>query len=148
MRHGLPWLSALLLFALGTETAEVVATGGNGAKVDLVLTADKAKYRPGEPIALTLQVVNRSPHAVTLQFRTAQRHDLIVQDAQGREVWRRSAGEMVAQVLGEETLLPGGKPLTYRVTLREHFPAGRYTIIGLIPADPGPISATIGIQIE
>lgn len=126
----------------------MAATGGNGAQVGLVLRADKESYRQGEPIALTLQVVNRSPHSVTLQFPTAQRYDVLVQDAQGREVWRWSADRMVAQVVGKETLRPGGRPFTYRVTVREYLPTGRYSIIGLVPADPGPISATIDIRIE
>ena len=140
--------SALWLVAVAFAAAEVAATGSRGVPVDLVLKADKDRYRPGEPIAVTLQLVNRSPERVTLQFRTAQRYDVRVQDAQGREVWRWSADQMVAQVLGEETLLRGRPPLTYRVTVREYLPAGRYAIIGVIPAEPGPISASIDIHIQ
>jgi Intracellular proteinase inhibitor len=38
-----------------------------------LLTASKAVYAEGEPVELTLQVVNRGPRPVTLQFRDSQR---------------------------------------------------------------------------
>jgi hypothetical protein len=110
--------------------------------------ADREAYPAGEPLVLTLQVVNRSPQPVHLTFRTTQRYDLLVQDPRGRQVWRWGTGRAFAQVLGEETLAPAGGRLTYRITVRERFPPGRYTLIGIIPADEGPITASTDIRVE
>jgi len=116
--------------------------------VDIFLEADKATYTQGEPVTLTLRVVNRSPQLVSLHFCDAQRCDFIVQDPQGQQVWRWAAGRVFAQVLGEDTLQPAVGELTYRTTVREHFPPGRYTVIGIIPAEEGRMSANISISIE
>jgi hypothetical protein len=136
-------LAALLLGLLG-----LAGEGPGGTALDLLLKADKATYARGEPIALTLEVANRGPRLVTLQFRTAQRYDIAVRDSQGREVWRWSAGQMFAQVLGEEILPPGSGALTYRVILRERFDPGRYTAVGIIPTEDGPISASLDLTIR
>jgi hypothetical protein len=116
--------------------------------VDLVLEADKVTYTQGEPVTLTLRVVNRGLEPVSLQFRDAQRYDLVVQDPQGHEVWRWAAGRVFAQILGEETLPPAGGELTYRITVRERFPPGHYRAIGLIPTEEELLSASIRISIE
>jgi intracellular proteinase inhibitor BsuPI len=142
-RVSLGGLAALLLGLLG-----LAAEGLGEAALDLLLKADKSTYALGEPIALTLKVANRGPRPVTLQFPTAQRYDIVVHDSQGREVWRWSAGQMFAQVLGEEILQPGSVALTYGVTLRERFAAGRYTAVGIIPAEGAPISASLDLTIR
>ena len=99
-------------------------------------------------MALTLLVLNRSPQPVSLTFRNAQRYDIVVQDAKGDPVWRWSAGRMFAQVMGEETLQPTRGEVAYRITVREPFPQGRYTVIGMIPAEEGPMSANIKITVQ
>ena len=142
-RVSLGGLAALLLGLLG-----LAAEGLGEAALDLLLKADKSTYALGEPIALTLEVANRGPRPVTLQFPTAQRYDIVVHDSQGREVWRWSAGQMFAQVLGEEILPPGSVALTYGVTLRERFAPGRYTAVGIIPAEGAPISASLDLTIR
>lgn len=124
------------------------AEGPERTGVGLVLEADKGTYTQGDPMTLTLRVVNRSPQPVSLQFRDAQRYDLVVQEPEGHEVWRWAAGRVFAQVVGEETLQPAGGELTYRITVSERFPPGGYTVIGIIPAEDGPLSASIRISIE
>jgi intracellular proteinase inhibitor BsuPI len=136
------WLaSALVLMGLvsgcqsprsGQDSGVEARTGT--AEVSLLLRASQAVYAPGEPPELTLEVMNHSARAATLRFRTAQRYDLPIQNAQGQEVWRWSAEQMFAQVLGEETLPPNGGKLTYRVVTRESLPPGSYTVIGVVPA--------------
>jgi hypothetical protein len=136
------------LLSLGAWHQSAVGGSPEGAGVSLVLKANKATYTKGEPLALTLQVVNQSPRAVRLHFRDAQRYDVVVQDAQGGAMWRWSASQMFAQVRGEESLQPAGGQLTYRITVRQRFPPGHYTVVGIIPAEDGPFSASINIRIE
>jgi Intracellular proteinase inhibitor len=138
-----PWTRGLATLLLG-----LLGLAAEGAALDLLLKADKSTYAPGEPITLTLEVPNRGPHPVTLHFRSDQRYDIVIRDSQGREVWRWSAEQMFAQVLGEEILPPGSAALTYGVTLRERLAPGRYTVVGIIPAEGGPISASLDLTIR
>jgi hypothetical protein len=54
---------------------------------------------------------------------------------------------MFAQVLGEERL-PGHASLTHRITLREPLTAGEYTVVGIVPAEGSPLSATTTIRVK
>ena len=114
----------------------------------MTLTADKPAYAPGEPIALTLRVINGTPRPVRLSFRTAQRFDLVMEDGQGREVWRWSAGRLFAQVLGEETLGPSGGEFVGQATAKGRFPPGIYTVKGTIPAMEGALSASTTVTVR
>jgi intracellular proteinase inhibitor BsuPI len=114
----------------------------------LLLTADKTVYAEGEPVELTLQVVNRGPRPVTLQFRDSQRYDFLIRNAQGQEVWRWSADQMFAQMLGQETLSPDGGNLTYRVVARATLRRGSYTVMGVVPAIDAQMSALLEVTMQ
>lgn len=58
-------------------------------------------------VRFVLHVTNPSPEPMTLEFASAQRYDFVVRSKGGAEVWRWSADQMFAQMLGEETLAPG-----------------------------------------
>jgi len=114
----------------------------------LLLTASKAVYAEGEPVELTLQVVNRGPRPVTLQFRDSQRYDFLIRNAQGQEVWRWSANQMFAHMLGQETLSPDGGNLTYRVVARATLRRGSYTVMGVVPVIDAQMSALLEVTIQ
>jgi hypothetical protein len=114
----------------------------------LLLTASKAVYAEGEPVELTLQVVNRGPRPVTLQFRDSQRYDFLIRNAQGQEVWRWSANQMFAHMLGQETLSPDGGNLTYRVVARATLRRGSYTVMGVVPVIGAQMSALLEVTIQ
>jgi hypothetical protein len=114
----------------------------------LLLTASKAVYAEGEPVELTLQVVNRGPRPVTLQFRDSQRYDFLIRNAQGQEVWRWSANQMFAHMLGQETLSPDGGNLTYRVVARATLRRGSYTVMGVVPVIDAQMSALLEVTMQ
>jgi hypothetical protein len=119
-----------------------------GSDLILLLTSNKAVYAEGEPVELTLQVVNRGPRPVTLQFRDSQRYDFLIQNAQGQEVWRWSANQMFAQILGQETLSSDGGKLTYRVVARATLVRGSYTVMGVVPAIDAQMLARLEVTIQ
>lgn len=124
------------------------AAGQAGAKVwTVLLTADKAAYTPGEPITLTLRVVNETGKPVTLAFRTSQRFDFAVRDQAGREVWRWGAARMFIQVLGSETVLPSGA-LLYTARVEKQLSPGAYTATGIVTAHDGNLAATVALNVE
>jgi hypothetical protein len=144
------WLGALLWAIGGLMGCHQRSVQGSAAApgVSVRVAADKAVYAQGEPIQLTLEVVNHGAQPVTLRFPTAQRYDVVVREPQGRQVWRWSADQMFAQVLGEETLAAAGGRLTYRVAVREPLPAGRYAVIGSVPLIGGALAASTEIDIR
>jgi hypothetical protein len=112
----------------------------------VALTADRPAYAAGEPIAFTLTVTNAGGRPQALAFATAQRFDLVVRDRSGREVWRWSVGQMFAQVLGQETIPPGGV-LTYTATLERGLPPGSYTATGRLTAREQVPDATLPLTV-
>ena len=140
------WLVILLLGLCSLVPQQV--QGGEATSLNAILTANKATYAPGEPITLTLQVLNGTLKPVRLSFRTAQRFDLVMEDGQGREVWRWSAGRLFAQVLGEETLGPSGGEFVAQATAEGKFPSGTYTVRGIIPALEGALAASTTVTVR
>lgn len=58
-------------------------------------------------VRFRLDITNPSSAPVVLEFPTSQRTDFAVLDGTGTEVWRSSAQEMYAQVLGADTVAVG-----------------------------------------
>ncbi len=137
---------ALGLLSIWQPSAAANSSGVAG--LALVLKADKETYGQGEPIKLTIHVINRGSEPVTLRFLSAQRYDVAVKSLEGREIWRWSDGQMFAQVMGEETLQTGIRVRTYRITVREYLPSGRYVVIGTIAAQEALLSESITISID
>lgn len=112
-----------------------------------LLTADKSTYMAGEPIVLTLRLVNGTREPVSLTFHTGQRFDFVVRNQEGREVWRWAAGRMFTQVLGQETVPPSGA-LVYTATVEKPLLPGGYTVTGLVTAPDGVPSASLTFRVE
>jgi Intracellular proteinase inhibitor len=125
-----------------------VSIPSEGSDLNLLLKASKTVYAQGEPMELTLQVVNHSPRSVTLQFRDTQRYDFLMRNTAGQEVWRWSANQMFAQMLGQETLSPDGGALTYRVVVSATLGGGSYTVTGIVPAIDAQMSAHLEVTIQ
>jgi hypothetical protein len=140
------WTLPLLSLVVGCH-AKHTASDAIGPGVSVVLTTDKRTYAAGEPIALTLALVNAGSEPLRLRFMTAQRYDFTLQDQRGQQVWRWSSERFFAQVLGEETIAPGGA-LSYSATVRHALPTGWYTAVGVLPAAEGRVSASMGIEIR
>jgi hypothetical protein len=84
-------------------------------------------------VRFVLHVTNPSAQPVTLEFANAQRYDFVVQTAAGAEVWRWSADQMFAQMLGEETLAAGASR-DYSETWRPGERSGAFVAIARLVA--------------
>jgi hypothetical protein len=150
------WLGALLLIVGLVEGWQrpltyldsKVEVRSDMSDLSLLLRTNKMVYAEGEPLELTLEVVNRSPRPVTLQFRDSQRYDFLIRNAQGEEVWRWSADQMFAQILGQETLSPDGGKLAYRIMTQVPLMRGSYIITGVVPALDAQLSARLEVTIQ
>jgi hypothetical protein len=84
----------------------------------------------------TLVVRNTTAFPVEFTFPTSQRFDLIVRDAQGREVLRWSDGRAFLQVLGQEILQNESRRYAADIVLQSRegktLPAGSYSLTGYL----------------
>lgn len=98
--------------------AECPIVGGQPARgliARLEFDGGEMAFPQGQPIEMTLTLINCDLEPVTRSFKDAQRYDFMVSDEGGAEVWRWSADQAFAQVTGEETFQPGQK-VTYSET--------------------------------
>src|SRR5262245_41610821 len=89
----------------------------------------------GDSVRFVLLVTNPTDRPIQLEFGSAQRYDFEVRDASGAEVWRWSADQMFAQVVGEEQLAPGAT-LKYEAVWRPGGARGRYRVAGRLTTLP------------
>ena len=133
----------LALGMFGPTGGEAVATG-----FEVSLSTDKAVYRSGEPIAVTLSVSNPTGPEIRFQFSSAQRFDFAIRDANGGQVWRWSEGQMFGQVLGTEVLGPARPQIIYRAEFIGKLTPGLYRVEGTLVATDRPGSAALVVQVQ
>ncbi len=97
------------------------------------VSTDKEAYESGEPVTMSLTVA--ASESVTLHYRTSQRFEFTVADADGEPLWLWSADRAFLQVLGQEVVEPG-LDLAYEAGWRQTdsegnpVPPGVYTVTG------------------
>ena len=89
--------------------------------------ASSLDVKLGEDVKFTFHVTNGSNKRVELRFPSGQTHELVVLDAQGREVWRWSRGRMFTQAM-QNKMLATNDTLTFTETWRPDR-AGTYTAV-------------------
>lgn len=96
-------------------------------------------------VAFTFEVTNHGVGPVSLTFRTGQRADIVVTDAEtGEEVWRWAEGRMFTQAISTVEL-PADD--TFDQTLIWHDPpAGSYEAEATLTASPS-VSATTSFTV-
>ncbi len=127
--------------ALGPEGPKSVGFGAS-------LSTDQRVYRSGEPIRITFEVFNHTPRPARFDFTSGQRFDIVIEDQQGKEVWRWSEGRLFTMALGQETLGPATPRLTYEAEHTAKLEPGRYKIKGLLTDVSRRISATISVEVQ
>lgn len=73
-----------------------------------IVGAGKTKFSLGEPVMMAFVASNCGSAPATIDYSSGQRYDFFVTTEHGREVWRWSHDKLFTQVLGEETVAPGG----------------------------------------
>ena len=119
------------------------------AGVGISVATDKAVYTQGESINMVMQLVNRTEHDVTWQFRNGQRYDFVIKAANGDEIWRWSRGRMFTMALGQITLgPPANRQVVYSETYQGKLAPGTYTITALLADLHQDISASLSIIVQ
>jgi hypothetical protein len=100
-----------------------------------LLELGKLSYEQGEPIEMTVRLVNCASEPITRTFPDAQRYDFATKIRDGDEVWRWSSGMTFAEVQGEETYQPS-EQLTFTETWDQLDSEGQ-------PVEPGQYELTV-----
>jgi hypothetical protein len=93
----------LMLFAGCAAGGNVTGERRNVNAITVTFTARPSKARPGQPVLLTIRLVNNAGTDQSLVFNSGQRYDFWVTSG-GREVWRWSAGQMFTQEVTKQKL--------------------------------------------
>jgi hypothetical protein len=90
-------------FAACAGGGNVTGDRRNVNSITVTFTATPSKARPGQPVRLTIRLLNNAGTEQALVFNTGQRYDFWVTSG-GREVWRWSAGQMFTQEVTKQKL--------------------------------------------
>jgi hypothetical protein len=138
-------LTIALVAAVGPTMAVERETVG---PLSLFISTDKPVYKVGEPIELSLRLVNGTQDEVSLEFSDSQRYDFVIRDPAGKEVWRWSSDQVFAQVLGSEIVGPAHPQLEFQTRFSGALDQGVYQIEGILPARSHRLSATLTVQVR
>ena len=136
-------MRAVILMVLVTELCYVPAMSGPTASVgvrglQVELRLNKAAYRVGEAVEITLALTNSSGSAVGVEFPTGQMYDFVV-TREGQLVWQWSLGRAFTQAFTTLTLMPKeSKVFSERWDQRnaqgQQAPPGEYGMVAVFPA--------------
>ena len=133
----------LWLVASGNTTLEE-----RNMSYGISMMTNKMSYSVGEPIIMTLKIFNSTQEDIVFHFNTAQRHDFIIKDEEGNEIWRWSEGRMFAQMLGKESLGPNNLEIIYKAEYKDKLIPGYYKITGIFVTRDRPMSGSIVIEVK
>jgi hypothetical protein len=99
----------------------------------------------GDEVEFTFHVTNSSAKRVELRFPSGKTHDVVVLDAQGREVWRWSRGRMFTQAM-QNKVLAASDTLTFTESWRPEQP-GAYTAVASLLSENFPAEGRAGFSL-
>ena len=127
MKRGGAWVLLGLIWACSTPPKADPDRAASSVGADSLVSTLEVKVL-ADTVRLVLHVTNPGRRAVRLDFGSAQRFDFVI-ESRGSEVWRWSADQMFAQVVGTETVAPGGS-LKYDAVWRPGNRTGEFAAIG------------------
>ncbi len=92
-----------------------------------------ARPRPGQPLALSFVVANKTNKPVVYNFPIGQKFDITANDAKGTLVWTWSKGQVFTQSISRLSIPANGRAVfsavwNGRTSMGQPVPAGDYTL--------------------
>ncbi len=115
--------------------------------LQFAVSIDRGEYAAGDPVSVRLQISNLLEADRTLSFRSSQRFDLRFLDAADQEVWRWSADQSFAQVLGTEELPPDAEGPIWEATIPAPAEPGGYRLEAEVTADGVDLRTSVPVQV-
>ncbi|TVR62942.1 MAG: hypothetical protein EA422_10240 [Gemmatimonadales bacterium] len=114
--------------------------------IQVMLSADRLTYAPGDSMRVALRLVNRMQVETTLRFATAQRFDLVVLKDDD-VIHRWSEDRAFAQVLGEVHLGAGEVGLDFEEGIEAPRTPGAYRLRVEVETLDGTLNAELPFQV-
>ncbi len=126
---------------LTSSTIDIVAGG-------LTLEVDFAEpLKAGQPVRFELTLTNQDAEAVTLQFNSGQRGDVVLSQ-DGAVAYQWSEGMVFTQALAEEVVGPEGSATYTLEGPMLSVEPGEYQLVASVTANPAPepVELTVTVQ--
>lgn len=133
---------ALVLGGCAGSTGEV---NGDGAAAGEVAASVEVKVQ-GDSVRLLLHVTNTAGRGLEFTFPTSQRHEFVVREEGGAEVWRWSEGMMFLQAITRATLGPG-ETWAFEGAWVPGNRTGRYQVVGRVTAEEGGVEQSAAFEL-
>ncbi len=144
--------AAVLAFACGPRSRNEVSNAqGDSPRSAIVADANSPlatslDVTVEEQVRFDFAIVNAGKKKLELNFRDGQTHDLIVLDANGREVWRWSEGRMFTQSV-QNRVLRTSDSLRYEESWRDPAP-GTYVAIATLASENYPVQRRVEFTVR
>ncbi len=138
--------AAVLAFACGPRSPSPVATTRPRKALETGVTSHVMVDTTRGVVRFAIEVANDSRKRVELNFADGLTHDFIVLDANGREVWRWSAGRMFTQGM-QNRLLEAHDAVVYAEQWKPET-KGRYTLVAQLHSENYPVRQRVEFALQ
>lgn len=115
--------------------------------LQLTVGLEHLEFQPGAAIVVTLQLSNWGDTARTLSYRTSQRFDLILTDADGNEVDRWSHDRAFTQAISEERVEAGEDGELWEAEIHAPEEPGSYHLEAVLLPAEGELRMSVPIEV-
>jgi hypothetical protein len=133
--------AAVLVFACGPRTPSPVAGVRPKAGAEKGMLSHVMVDTTQGAVRFAIEVTNDSRKRVELTFPDGRTHDFLVLDANGREVWRWSAGRLFTQGM-QNRLLDAHDSAVYAEQWTPKA-RGRYTLVAQLHSENYPVQQRV-----
>lgn len=129
--------AAAVFFACGPRTPSAIAHAGARGAAGKGVVSQVVVDTANGTVRFAIEVANDTRKRVELNFPDGRTHDFTVLNANGKEVWRWSAGRMFTQSM-QNRLLDAHDSVIYSERWSPAAP-GRYTLVAELNSENYPV---------
>ena len=140
----------VVLLLLGTvacgQRSRSAAAGTPRRAADGPAIASSLDVRLDDAVTFALHVTNNADRRLEVRFPSGMTHDVVVLDAQEREVWRWSAGRLFTQALRND-VLDARETASYGAEWDSQAHHGTFTAVASLTSDNVPVQQRVRFTI-
>jgi len=139
--------AASVAFARSTTTHKETLAASTIRNTSKEQLSSKFTVNANHGVEFNLDVRNNTVRMIELNFADGQTHDFVVQDANGKEVWRWSAGRMFTQAM-QNDLVKGKEVATFSEAWDAKDVHGKFTAIAILKSSNHPIEERVDFELK
>lgn len=139
--------AASVAFARGTSSHKETLAASSANRNSTSELTSSFSVNSNHGVEFKLDVRNNTKKMVELRFADGQTHDFVVQDANGKVVWRWSADRMFTQAI-QNQLVKGKETATFSEDWDAKNMHGKFTAIAMLKSDNHPIEERVDFELK